>query len=106
MSRSKNLYVIRLDKAVLKEPKFRKENPEYRRWKPCGYVGSTSLEPDERFRQHKTGYKASRYAREYGQYLMRRKYERLNPVPSTAAVDRERDLAESLRRKGYGVWQR
>ena len=30
MSRSKNLYVIRLDRAVLKEPKFEKENPGYR----------------------------------------------------------------------------
>ena len=106
MSRSKNLYVIRLDKAVLKEPKFKKENPGHRRWKPCVYVGSTSLEPDERFQQHKTGYKASRFARKYGKYLMRRKYERLNPVPAAEAEDRERAFAESLRRKGYGVWQR
>ncbi len=106
MTRVKNLYVIRLDKAVLQEPKFGEENPGYRRWKPCVYVGVKSLDPEERFRQHKSGHKAARYARKYGKYLMRRKYESLNPVPSAEAEDRERDLAESLRRKGYGVWQR
>lgn len=106
MSRVKNLYVIRLDRSVLKESKFRKENPDYRRWKPCVYVGVTSLDPEERFRQHKNGYKAARYVKKYGKYLMRRRYERLNPVPSAEAEDWERDLAESLRRKGYGVWQR
>ena len=32
-----NLYVIRLDKAVLERPKFRKMNPgyRYRWWRPC-----------------------------------------------------------------------
>ena len=104
--RVKNLYVIRLDKAVLNESRFRKENPGYRWWKPCVYVGSTSLDPRERLQQHKAGYKAARYARKYGKRLMPRVYEYLNPVPSVEAQDRERDLAESLRRKGYGVWQR
>ena len=100
MSRLKKLYVIRLDKAVLEEPKFRKENPGYRPWKPCVYVGATSLDPEERFRQHKTGYKAGRgYVTKYGKYLMPRKYKRPNPVPSAEAEDRERDLAESLRRE-------
>ena len=102
----KNLYVIRLDKAVLNESRFRKENPDYRWWKPCVYVGSTSLDPRERFQQHKAGYKAARYARKYGKRLMPRVYEYLNPVSSVEAQDRERDLAESLRRNGYGVWQR
>ena len=106
MNRVKNLYVIRLDKAVLNERKFREENPGHRWWKPCVYVGSTSLEPHERFRQHRTGYKAARYATKYGKRLMPRKYKHLNPVPPAEAEDPERDLAESLRRKGYGVWQR
>lgn len=104
--RAKNLYVIRLKRAVLDEPKFKRENPGYRWWKPCVYVGSTSLDPRERFRQHKTGYKAARYARKYGKRLMPRVYEPLNPVPSVEAEDWERALAESRRRKGYGVWQR
>ena len=46
MTRVKNLYVIRLDEAVLQEPKFREENPGYRRWKPCAYVGVKSLDPE------------------------------------------------------------
>ena len=39
---------------VLEEPRFRKENPGYRPCKACVYVGVTSLDPEERFRQHKT----------------------------------------------------
>ena len=107
MSRTKNLYVIGLDKAVLEVPRFKRENPGYRQGKPCVYVGITSLEPEERFRQHKAGVKAGRgYVTKYGLYLMPRKYQHRNPVSSTEAEEKERDLAESLRRKGYGVWQR
>ena len=103
MSRLKNLYVIRLDKAVLEEPKFRKENPGYRPWKPCIYVGVTSLDPAERFRQHKTGYKAGRgYVTKYGKYLMWRKYKRLNPVPSVETVTGRGNWPNRYDEKGTG----
>ena len=106
MSRFKNLYVIRLEETVLKKKKFIRENPEYLEGKPCVYVGSTAHNPEKRFKQHKKGYKASRYAKKYGQYLMKRKYKHLNPVPSSEAEEKEAKLAESLRRKGFAVWQR
>ena len=107
MSRTKNLYVIGLDEAVLEDPRFKRENPGYRQGKPCVYVGVTSLDPEERYRQHKAGEKAGRgYVTKYGLYLMPRKYQRLNPGSSREAEEKERDLAEALRRKGYGVWQR
>ena len=102
----KNLYVIRLDDAVLELRRFREENPGYRPGKPCLYVGVTSRNPEVRFRQHKDGYKASSIARRYGKYLLRKKFENLNPVPAAEGVTRERALAVELRRKGYGVWQR
>ena len=35
---------------------------------------------------------------------MRKRYERLNPVPAAEAEDREAALAAALQRKGYGVW--
>ena len=35
MSQTRNLYVIRLDDAVLEDSKFRKENPRYETGKPC-----------------------------------------------------------------------
>ena len=101
----KNLYVIRLCDAVLKRPKFLEMNPDYRPGKPCMYVGVTSHDPEVRFKQHKDGNKASRTAGTYGQYLMKKKYEHLNPVPAAEAEKQERALAEGLRSKGYGVWQ-
>ena len=107
MSATRNLYVVRLDEAVLEDSKFRKENPGYKPGKPCVYVGVTSRIPEERFAQHKRGEKAGKgYVTKYGQYLMKRQYEHRNPVATAEAEDKERALAESLRRKGFAVWQR
>lgn len=36
--------------------------------------------------------------------LMKKKYQRLNPVPASEAVEREEALARRLQRKGYAVW--
>ena len=108
--RSKNLYVIRLGdsedgESILDHKRFMARNPHYRRGsgKPCVYVGQTALDPEERFRQHKSGYKASSIAKKYGMYIMK-KYERLNPVPASEAEEREEALALRLQRKGYAVW--
>jgi predicted GIY-YIG superfamily endonuclease len=103
--RVKNLYVIRLDDDVLELDKFRKKNPNYRSGKPCMYVGITSHDPKRRFKQHKEGYKSSRIAKKYGKYLMRNKFQHLNPLPAKEAESREGALATELRQKGYGVWQ-
>ena len=102
-----NLYVILLDKAVLQRPRFRELNPgyRYRPWRPCVYVGVSALAPRDRLEQHKAGIKHSRTVKKYGKRLMPRLFNHLNPVPSTEGKDRERALAESLRRRGYGVWQ-
>jgi len=96
--------VIRLDDAVLRERKFKERNPGYQSGKPWVYVGQTSRDPDDRFQQHKEGYKSSRIAKRYGKYLMRKQYEHLNPVPAAEAEDQEKALAAALQRKGYGVW--
>ena len=83
-------------------------NPHYRRRvlfrKPCVYVGQTALDPEERFRQHKSGYKACRIAKKYGKRLIKREYEHLNPVPASEAEEMEEALAVDLQRKGYAVW--
>ena len=102
-----NLYVILLDKAVLKRAKFRELNPGYRYcWqKPCVYVGATAYHPKERFEQHKAGVRHSRTVKKYGRCLMPELYKHLNPVPSAEAKQRESKLAGSLQRRGYGVWQ-
>ena len=86
-----------------KEPGVEGMSPE----KPCVYVGVTSRTPEERFAQHKRGEKAGKgYVTKYGQYLMKRQFEHRNPVATAEAEDKERALAESLRRKGFAVWQR
>jgi hypothetical protein len=101
----KNLYVIRLDDAVREDRRFKKQNPDYGGSKPCMYVGSTGHTPEKRFQQHRDGYKASSAVRKHGRYIMWKKFDHLNPIPSHEAEVREAALADDLRRKGYGVWQ-
>ncbi len=103
--RTKNLYVIRLDDDVLEKRKFREANPHYVEGMPCYYVGVTSLDPEKRFLQHKNGYKACRYVRDYGEFLQWEEFAHLNPVPAAQGERLERQLAESLRNKGCAVWQ-
>jgi hypothetical protein len=72
---------------------------------PCAYVGRTNRTPDQRFEQHKAGYKDNVYVRRYGLYLMRRQFEALNPMTYDESVIQEVALAERLRAKGWAVWQ-
>ena len=48
------LYIVLLSKVDGKDPGY------------ALYVGETSKTPEERFKQHKDGYKASRYVERYG----------------------------------------
>jgi hypothetical protein len=105
MSRSYNVYVIQLSTAVASNQKFSRANPRYRTGSPCVYVGSSVKSPELRFEQHKRGYRASRFARKYGEQLLPELYEQYNPIPSRAdAEDLEQYLAKRLRERGYGVW--
>ncbi len=101
-----NIYVIRLHPDVLKSRKFRDENPAYIPEKPCVYVGVTGLSPDIRFDNHKAGYKACGFVKKYGETLLTELYEKYNPMSYDRACEMERKLADSLRNKGYAVWQR
>jgi len=100
-----NVYVIALDPAVINDKRFREANPYYVEGKPCVYVGRTGRTPDERFQQHKEGYKSSRYPHRYGKYLRRKLFEHLNPMTYKKAVAMEKELARQLRNRGYAVWQ-
>ena len=104
-ARIKHVYVIELDPKVLRHKKFCDRNPDHDPAKACLYVGKTGRTPDERFKQHKAGFKSNRYVREYGKYLRRRLFSKYNPMTEKEAVAREVALAEELRRKGYAVWQ-
>lgn len=64
------------------------------------YVGETSRDPDLRFDQHKTGYKASRYVNRYGVRLLPELVAHLNPLLRWEAVELEAALAEEFVRAG------
>jgi hypothetical protein len=64
------------------------------------YVGETSLDPDLRFDQHKTGYKASRYVNRFGVCLLPQLFEHFNPLRRWEAVELEPALAVAFRHAG------
>jgi len=108
------VYVIELSKRVFTEnAKFRNANPQFNGVLECLYVGMTSKDPAERFRQHKTGYRnkkghnlSSNLVLKYGTYLRPGLYVHINEKPMTRlqALKMEEKLSLDLRRKGYAVW--
>ena len=68
------------------------------------YVGMTGLTPEERFANHKKGYKAARVVRRFGERLVPRLYAHLNPMSYARAKRMEEMLADSLRKRGYVVY--
>lgn len=64
------------------------------------YVGETSLDPDLRFDQHKTGYKASGATKRFGLRLLPDLTAHLNPMRRWEALDLEEALAEAFRAAG------
>ncbi len=100
-----NVYVIELDKEVLKSKKFRVKNPNMNPQKACFYVGQTIHKPEIRFKQHKEGYKSNRYAKKYGFRLEPRIYKRFNPIRNREEAEYlEQWITEKLREKGHGIW--
>lgn len=72
-----------------------------RRDSPWGlYVGQTSRDPDVRFDQHKTGYKASSAVRRFGRRLLPDLTDHLNPLRAWEALELEAALAETLTAAG------
>jgi hypothetical protein len=68
------------------------------------YVGMTGLSPEQRFDNHKRGFKAARVVTRCGERLVPRLYAHLNPMPYKKAVEMEVALADSLRKRGYTVF--
>ena len=106
------IYVIELNKNVLKDKKFREANPDYKEGKPCVYVGSSAKTPEKRFEEHITGARNERgklynkYANEHGERLKPRLYRSHNPMSSRKKAEKmEEEKARRLRKRGYAVWQ-
>ncbi|MDH3651538.1 MAG: hypothetical protein OEQ53_17780 [Saprospiraceae bacterium] len=106
------VYVIELSKRVFTEnAKFRAANPQFNGVLECLYVGMTSKTPEERFEQHKTGYRnrkgqklSSRIVQKYGMYLRPSLYNHIEPMTRLEALKMEENLSLELRRKRYAVW--
>ena len=64
------------------------------------YVGETSCDPDLRFDQHKSGYKASRRVARFGIRLLPHLVAHVSPLQRWEAIDLEEALADALRRGG------
>jgi len=99
-----SIYVVELSQEVLENKKFREANPDYIIGKPLAYVGMTSLTPEERFEQHKTGYKSARLVKKFGIRLKPRQYSKLNPMTYDEAIKMEKLKTKQLRKRGWGVW--
>ena len=72
--------------------------------KAAYYVGMTGLTPEHRFENHKSGIRAARVVRRYGERLVPRLYQHLNPMPYARAKAMEAYLADSLRKRGFVVY--
>jgi hypothetical protein len=72
--------------------------------KAAYYVGMTGLPPEQRFENHKNGIKAAGVVRRFGERLVPKLYEHLNPMPFEKAREMESILADSLRKRGYIVY--
>jgi hypothetical protein len=108
------VYVIELSKRVFTEnTKFRAANPQFNGVLECLYVGMTSKSPQERLKQHKTGYVnkkghklSANIVQKYGRYLRPSLYDHINTkqMNRQEALIMEEKLAWDLRRQGYAVW--
>ncbi|MBT4435936.1 MAG: hypothetical protein HOD00_00185 [Gemmatimonadales bacterium] len=103
---SYRLYVARLKPQVLENRRYREANPHYIPGKPCVYVGATGRTRDERFEQHKTGYKANRFVKRFGTVLFEWAFSNTGEFERWAdAVVAEEALAARYRSMGWAVWQ-
>jgi hypothetical protein len=99
------VYIIDLSKVVLHSKKFMARNPHYVEGKPCVYVGKTGKPVEERFREHKSGYKANKFARRHGKRLRLGDMRSIRPRRTSASIKRkECEVATALQEKGWGVW--
>ncbi len=90
------VYVIELDRAAC--PRARPEQT-------CLYVGETADTPEERFDEHRRGYRASRVVRRFGLRLRPDIYRLFPPVRTREQSRRlEARVAERLRLQGYLVF--
>lgn len=99
------VYVVQLNLTILDSRKPSYSPPREINPSKIVYVGITGRTPEERFEQHKKGYKASRAVKYYGIKLLPNLYDEFNPMSYDAAKDKEKKYAEELAiERGYVVY--
>ncbi len=83
------LYVIDLQKAVLRKRAFVEANPDYVQGRPCVYVGLTFKTAEERFEEHKAGIHAARIVKRYGKRVRPKDCRCLRPMTRKRAAKRK-----------------
>jgi len=68
------------------------------------YVGMTGLTPEERFANHRKGYKKNSKVMKYGVRLLPELYQHLNPMSYDEACRMEKVLANKLTKEGFHVY--
>jgi hypothetical protein len=68
------------------------------------YVGMTGLPVEERFANHKRGYRSARVVHKYGIELAPEWYDGIPPMPYAEAVRAEATLADDMRDLGHLVF--
>lgn len=68
------------------------------------YVGLTGLTPEERFANHKKGYKKNSKVMKYGVRLLPQLFQYLNPMSYDEACQMEQVLANKLTKDGFHVY--
>ncbi len=64
--KNNRVYVFQLNNEIKMLPGFLKHNPNIDVNKPCFYVGQTSKDRDERYREHKEGIRSNRFVKQFG----------------------------------------
>jgi hypothetical protein len=82
----------------------RLRNPRRGDRREAFYVGMTGLSIEERFANHKLGYKAASVVRKFGIELAPEWYEDIPPMPYEEAALTEPALADELRDRGFLVY--
>lgn len=102
--RTFSIYVIELDDTIKSKSAFVRANPDGT--KECLYVGSTAKTAEERLADHRDGAASgSRFIRGYVKCLRPDLAPTSRLLSRENAEAREKKHAESLRRRGFLVWQ-
>lgn len=99
------LYVIELEPAAARTPRFRKQNPEFAGDRPCFYVGGSVHDPEARFQQHKAGIRGASLVKRFGLRVVVERCRRIRVLDTRSRNKKEARLAARLRTEGFGVYQ-